>query len=184
MDQLPLTITATVALLTLFLSILTALKYAVHSNFARTRAIMTLFFFFIVSTLTLSFWPFAIQTLPYSVPAFLAGCALGYVVGVRAAKEKLSMQGVEHYMEHFAHVHFHEIQKLTWWSLINFYSVMGALLLINFVGFSTVLHRDSLQWAIITSGVGAFLLGTIAPYLIHLWNIKAKHPKSNTTSEA
>jgi len=174
MDQLPLTITATIAVLTVFLATLTALKYAVRSNFVRTRAIMTLFFCFIVATLTLSFWPYALATLPYSIPSFVVGAALGHLIGVRAAQKKLSVQGAEHYMEHFAHIHFHEVRKLMWWSVINFYSVMSALILINFVGFSTVLQQGSLLWAEITSSVGAFLLGTIAPYLVHLWTLSAR----------
>jgi hypothetical protein len=183
MEQLPGSIIVTIAVLTVFLSLVTALKYAVADNFTRTRAIMTLFFFFIVTTLTISFWQYALATLPYTVPAWLLGALIGYVLGVRAAQKKLSMEGVTHYMEHFAHIHSDDLQHLTWWTLINFYTVMSALVLINLVGFSTVLFRQSEGLAIMTSAVGAFLLGTIAPYLIHLWSIKAAHPKSSTTSE-
>lgn len=183
MEPLPLISTAAVALLAAFLTALTVLKYAVHSAFSRTRAIMTLFFVFIVSTLTLAFWPFAFATLPYAIPAFLLGSIAGYVIGVRAAEEKLALQGVEHYMEHFAHIHVREFQNLTWWSVINFYSVMGALVLINLIGFSTVFNRGEVAWAQATSAVGAFLLGTLLPYLIHLWTIKKRHATKSTTKE-
>jgi hypothetical protein len=174
MDQLPGTITVTIALLTVFLVFITALKYAVPNDFARTRAIMTSFFFFIVATLTISFRQYAMATLPFAIPAFFVGSVIGYAIGVRAAEKKLSAQGVAHYMEHFAHVHVGDLQKLNWWSVINFYSVMGALVLINFVGLSTVIFRQSEDLAILTSAVGAFLLGTIAPYLLHLWSIRTK----------
>ena len=94
--ELPISIIITIALLTVFLSLLTALKYAVCSNFVRTRAIMTLFFFFIVATLTVSYWQFFFLTLPYTVPAGFVGVIIGYVVGVRATQKKLDTHGLEH----------------------------------------------------------------------------------------
>ena len=183
MEQLPLSIIITVALLTVFLSVLTALKYAVRSSFTRTRAIMTLFFFFIVATLTISYYEFFFATLPYTIPAGLLGILVGHFVGTRAAQEKMKAQGLAHYMEHFAHIHAHELKRLTWWSVINFYSVMGALLLINLVGLTTVILNNLKPMALTTSAFGAFLIGSIIPYLTHLWSIKAKHEKNIRTSE-
>ncbi|MSR70667.1 hypothetical protein EXS62_01350 [Candidatus Kaiserbacteria bacterium] len=183
MDQLPVSITVTVVVLTAFLIFITALKYAGLSEFSRTRLMMTSFFCFIVTTLTISFWPYTLVTLPFTIPACVVGIVLGYALGVRAARQRLSAEGMVHYMEHFAHIHPTHLKNLTWWSLINFYSVMSALVLINLVGFSTVLFRDAQTLAILTSAVGAFLLGTIIPYLIHLWSIKAKHPSTSSTSE-
>lgn len=183
MEQLPLSIIAVVAVLTLFLSLLTALKYGVRSNFTRTRALMTAFFIFIVATLTISYWQFFFSTLPYTIPAGLLGMLMGHLVGVRAAQQKMTAQGVVHYMEHFAHIHPHELKKLTWWSLINFYSVMGALLLINLVGATTVIFHNLKPMTLATSAFGAFLIGTIVPYLIHLWSIKTRHHTKSTTSE-
>lgn len=171
--QLPVSILLAIALLTLFLSYLVVLKYNVPSNFNRTRLGMTSFFFFIVITLTLSFWHFTLATLPYTIPAFIVGGFLGYLVGVRGAEDRLKAEGIAHYREHFAHVHIRGLTNLTWWSVVNFYSVAGALVLINLVGFSTVIVRSELL-AIATSSVGALLLGTIAPYLYHLWSIGAK----------
>ena len=158
--DLPVSIIITVALLTVFLSVLTALKYVVRSNFVRTRAIMTLFFFFIVATLTVSYSEFFFLTLPYTIPAGLVGAVVGYLVGVRAAKKKLNTQGLAHYMENFDHIHIHEIKGLNWWSLINFYTVMGALLLINLVGLTTVIFHNTKPLTLMTSAVGAFLIGT------------------------
>ena len=86
-------------------------------------------------------------------------------------------------MENFAHIHFHELRALNWWALINFYSVMGALLLINLVGLTTVIFHNTKPLTLLTSAFGAFLIGTIIPYLIHLWSISAKHAKRSTTSE-
>lgn len=183
MDQLPTSITLTIALLTIFLCYIVILNYNVADNFRRTRLSMTSFFFFIVITLSISFWQYTLATLPSTIPAFLVGALIGYVIGVRTAEKRLNTEGTAHYMEHFMHVHAQEFKKLTWWSLINFYSIMGALVLINFVGFSTVLFRQNELLAIVTSSVGAFLLGTIAPYLVHLWSIRAKHHASNTTSD-
>ncbi len=183
MNQLPPSIIVTIAVLTLFLCAVTALKYVVPNTFVRTRAIMTLFFCFIVSTLTISFSEYALATLPFTIPTALLGTLIGYFFGVRAAQRRLRAEGLAHYMEHFAHVHVGELKTLTWWSLINFYSVMGALILINFVGFSTVIYRHNENLAILTSIVGAFLLGTIIPYLTHLWSIKTTQNSNNTTSE-
>jgi uncharacterized protein YneF (UPF0154 family) len=184
MDQLPISITLVIALLTIFLCFTVGIKYAVKGNFMRTRLIMTSFFFFIVATLTISFWDYRMASLPYTVPAALVGIVLGYVLAVRTEQKKLKSHGIEHYMEHFAHVHFHDFASLNWWSFINFYTVMGGLLLINLVGLSTVIFGGDGQSAIRTSMVGAFLLGTIVPYLIHLWSIKAPHHASSTTNEA
>jgi hypothetical protein len=76
MEQLPGSITITVLLLTIFLSFITALKYAVANDFMRKRLIMTSFFFFIIATLTVSFWEYALATLPFTIPACLIGALL------------------------------------------------------------------------------------------------------------
>ncbi len=183
MEQLPSSITITVLLLTIFLSFITVLKYAVEDHFVRTRLIMTSFFFFIIATLTISFMQYALATLPFTIPAFIVGAVIGRLVGVRAAEARLKAEGLAHYTKHFAHVHIKELNHFAWWSLVNFYSVMGALALINLVGFSTVIFRQNEMLAILTSVVGAFLLGTIAPYLVHLWSIKAAQNRSRTTRE-
>ena len=183
MDHLPASIIITVAILTAFLVYITALKYAVKNNFLRMRLMMTAFFVYIVAALTVSFWPYALATLPFSAPAALIGALIGHLVGVRAAENRLRSKGLVHYMEHFAHVHFDEDKKIPWWSLINFYTVMSALVLINFVGLSTVIFNEVQNWAILTSAVGAFLLGTIAPYLVHLWSIQTRHTASRSNSD-
>ncbi len=183
MDQLPYTITLVIALLAVFLCFAVGIKYVVTDNFVRTRMVMTAFFFFIVATLTISFWQYRIDSLPYTVPAFLLGLLLGYLLGVRTEQQKLRVGGLEHYMEHFARIHLYDITALNWWSVINFYSVMGGLLLINLVGLSTVIFRGNAQSAIRTAMVGALLLGTIVPYLIHLWSIRAPHHAKRTASE-
>ncbi len=184
MQQLPLSITLVMALLTGFLCLAAGLKYSIPNNFVRTRLVMTAFFFFIVATLSISFWQYRIDSLPYTVPAALLGVLLGYLLGVRTEQQKLRARGIEHYVEHFAHVHLYDITAFNWWSVINFYTVMGGLLLINLVGLSTVIFGGDAQSAIRTSMVGAFLLGTIVPYLIHLWSIKAPHHAKRTTNEA
>ncbi|MBX4192020.1 hypothetical protein KW798_00855 [Candidatus Parcubacteria bacterium] len=183
MEALPLSIIATIAILTLFLCLLLVLKYAITSNFIRARLIMTAFFWFIVATLTLSFGQYFFATLPYAVPAGFLGMIVGYFIGVREAEQRLMMEGLEHYMEHFAHIHSEDLKHLTWWSVVNFYSVAGALVLINFVGFTNVIMGGSERGAIITSAVGAFLLGTIFPYLAHLWSINTRHHPKSTTNE-
>ncbi|HVZ76116.1 MAG TPA: hypothetical protein VG934_02475 [Candidatus Paceibacterota bacterium] len=184
MEGLPSSITLTIAVLTVFLVFITALKYGIEDNFKRTRLIMTAFFLFIVATLTIAFRQYTMATLPFSAPAFLVGAAIGYFVGVRTAQEKLMAQGAAHYMEHFAHVRFEDLQAFNWWALVNFYSVMSALVLINLVGLSTVIFRQAEGWAIGTSALGALLLGTIAPYLLHLWSIRTTQATSKTTNEA
>ena len=183
MEQLPISITLALALLTAFLCFVVALKYAELGNFVRTRFIMTAFFFFIVATLSISFWSYAAISLPYTIPAALVGMVLGYLLGVRTEQQKLRTHGLAHYMEHFAHVHGQDIASFHWWSVINFYSVMGGLLLINLVGLSTVFFNGDSSSAVRTSMVGAFLLGTIVPYLLHLWSIKATHHTRSTTKD-
>lgn len=172
--MLPASITIVIALLTLFLIFITVVKYATQNHFARTRLTMTSFFVFIVMTLTISFWQFTFATLPYTIPATLLGVLLGYMLGVRTEQQKLRTQGLRYYMEHFAHIHITDVQELTWWSFINFYSVMGGLLLINLVGLSSVIFRGIETWAILSCVFGAFLLGSIVPYLAHLWSVTNK----------
>jgi hypothetical protein len=183
MDHLPLSIIATIAVLTMFLVFITAIKYAVRNDFLRMRLMMTAFFFYIVAALTISFWPYALESLPFTAPAALLGALMGRVVGVRAAEHRLHSKGIEHYMEHFAHLHSDENKKIVWWSIINFYTVMSALILVNFIGLSTVIFSKAHDWAIVSSAFGALLLGTIAPYLVHLWSIQTRHTKSSSTSE-
>lgn len=184
MAGLPVSITLVLVLLTVFLVFVTGLKYAIEDYFTRTRLMMTAFFLFIVCTLTISFWQYTMHTLPYTIPAALLGIAVGYFIGVRADQQKLRMMGIRRYTEHFAHIHWSDIEEHNWWAIVNFYSVMGGLILINFVGASTVLFRGAENWAIISSVFGAFLLGTIAPYLIHLWSIRSADTIRSNTSEA
>jgi len=182
--MLPVSIILTIAVLTVFFVYLLVLKYAVTHTFVRTRLIMTSFFFFIVVTLTISFWHYTVATLPYTIPAALIGVGLGYLIGVREAEMRLRMEGLSHYMRHFAHIHLKDLETFNWWAIVNFYSIGGALVLINLVGLSSVIFGGSEQWAILTSAVGAFLLGTLVPYLLHLWTIRTPHHSSSSTSEA
>ena len=174
MEQLPapLSITITLALMSVYLIFVTSLKYAIADNFVRTRLIMTSFFWFIVLTLSISYWRYTIETLPYTIPAYLAGCAAGYFFGVRTERQKLEMQGLKYYIQHFAHIRVSDVRSLSWWTVVNFYSVAGGLLLINFVGLSTVLFPHTEFLVNVSCVFGAFLLGTIFPYLGHLWSVR------------
>ena len=182
MEALPNSIIVVIAVLTLFLSLLLVLKYAVKDEFIRMRFIMTAFFCFIVLTLTISYWPFFFATLPYTIPAGIVGVAAGYLMGVRAAEQRVRTEGLQHYLKHFAHIHV-EKDEINWWNLINFYSVMGALILINFVGLTTVIFHNLKPMTLMTSAFGAFLIGSIVPYLIHLWTIRIRQNKSSTRSD-
>ncbi len=168
------TIIALIAFLAFFLITITVIKYAVHNKFTETRLMMSALFFFIVITLTLAFWDSAEATLPYTVPALFVGIALGYAIGVRTERQKIMTHGIEHYMEHFAHIHSKDVKNLTWWSVVNFYSIMCGLILINLVGFTNVILKGSFWWTIATSVVGALLIGSILPYLAHLWTFTMK----------
>jgi hypothetical protein len=181
--MIPSSVIITVAALTVFLVVSTALKYGVEDRFRRTRLIMTFFFVFIVATLTISFSQYTYATLPYTIPSGIVGLLVGYVVGVRAAQQKLREQGLAYYKKHFAHVHMKDVSSLSWWSVINFYSVMSALILINLVGLSNVIFHQDENWAIFTCCVGAFLLGTTAPYIVHLWRISTAQKTTSPTSE-
>lgn len=173
MNELPFTIIFELVMLTVFLTFITGLKYVLPDNFTRTRVIMTAFFVFIVCALTVSFWRLTLVTLPFTVPTFILGVVVGYAFGVRTAERKLAKQGVTHYKESFAHIKWRDVASLHWWSLINYYSIVGGLLLINLVGLSTVIFEGE-RWAIFTSSAGAFLLGSIVPYLFHLWGLMHK----------
>lgn len=161
-----------IALLALFLISLTVLKYAVRNSFIRTRFIMTALFAFIVLTLSISFWPEAPITLPFAIPATFVGMLLGYVIGVRTERQKIVTHGIEHYMERFARIDPEDVRKLTWWSVVNYYSIMCGLVLINLVGFTNIILRGSPLFIIITSSIGAAFVGSIIPYLAHLWSIR------------
>ncbi len=174
MEQLPLTITLTIALLTAFFIYSTAIKFAVDDYFRRARLLMTSFYIFIILTLTISFREYTLITLPYTIPAFFVGVLTGYFVGVRAAELRIKMEGLMHYMRHFAHIHTDEVKEFSWLTFLNFYTIMSALVLINLVGLTTVLFHNMQPLTLLTSAVGAFLIGSIVPYLIHLWSIKNK----------
>ncbi|KND50375.1 MAG: hypothetical protein AB202_01825 [Parcubacteria bacterium C7867-007] len=165
------TVIIVVALLALFLISITVSKYAMHDNFLRTRFIMSALFGFIVLTLTISFWKFALMTLPFTVPSMLVGIGLGYLIGVRTEQQKILTHGIEHYMERFARIEHKDVKNLTWWSLINFYSIMCGLILINLIGFTNVILQGSPGFIIATSVVGAAFIGSILPYLYHLWTL-------------
>lgn len=166
--------TIAIALLAVFLAFSIGLKYAMRDDFSRTRLSMSIFFLFIVATLSISFWKYALDTLPYAIPAAAAGVGIGHGIGVRAAERRLDREGVVRYRKYFARITPADAQALSWWTVINFYSVMGSLVLINLVGFTTVILYDARPWAIATSAVGAFLIGTVIPYLVHLWGSKLR----------
>lgn len=169
MDQLLVSTTVAIAALAGFLLFISALRYAVPDAFVRTRLIMTAFVAFIVVTLTAAFWRYTADSLLFSVPALLLGMLAGHEVGVRAAQEKLLAQGAREYMAHVAHIHVADITKLKWWSVIN--SIAGALLIINLLGLSVVIFDTNTPLALATCAVGAFLVGTLLPYLMHLWRL-------------
>lgn len=158
--------------LVIFLSFITILKYAVKDNFYRTRLIMTSFLAFIVATLTISFFEYALMSLYFTVPAFLLGAYLGHAIGVTAERQKIAAKGVAHYVEHFHHISKRDLKSFTWWSIVNFYSIMGGLILINMVGLSTFIFPKYPMVAIATTILGAFLIGTLVPYIVHLWSVK------------
>src|SRR4051794_29309578 len=127
------------ALLAAFLISIVVAKYAILDNFTRTRFTMSALFLYIVISLTNTYWYFAFITLPYTIPAFFVGAILGHIVGVRTEQQKLTMQGVEQYMERFAIISADDVKGFTWWTFVNFYSVTAALILINLIGFTSVL---------------------------------------------
>ncbi len=178
MTTAPGSVIIVIALLALFLISITVFKYAIKNAFMRTRLIMSALFAFIVLTLTISFWDDADITLPFTIPALAIGMLLGYLIGVRTERQKIVTHGIEHYMEHFAHIEPEDVQRLTWWSVVNYYSIMASLVLINLVGFTNVILSGSPAFIVVTSTVGALLIGSILPYLAHLWTVRLTQPQS------
>lgn len=172
--HLPYSIIETIAALTAFFIFIVAAKFAVEDDFKRTRLIMTAFFFFLIVTLTICFKEFFFATLPYTIPAGALGVLAGYVIGIPAAQARLKKEGVRRYMQDFAEIETKGVRGFAWWSVLNFYTVTGALLLINLVGLTTVLLHNLEPMALATSAFGAFLIGSIVPYLFHLWAIKRR----------
>ena len=158
--------------LVIFLSLLMIYKYAIADDFHRTRVIMTTFLGFIVTTLTISFWEYTVQSIMFVIPAFLLGCYVGYSVAVKAAKRKLAQHGVQHYVQTVMHISKTELKAFNWWSIVNVYSIMGGLVLMNMVGLSLFIIPGYEPIAIATTVVGAFLIGTMVPYIVHLWSVK------------
>jgi hypothetical protein len=163
------TIIVLIALLAAFLIAITVIKYAVKDKFTETRLMMSALFVFIITTMTLAFSRSVLETLPYTAPAFVIGMALGYLIGVRTERQKIMAHGIEHYMVHFAHIRSKDLKNLTWWSIVNFYSIMCGLILVNLVGFTNVILDRSPVFTVVSSVVGALLIGSIVPYLAHLW---------------
>jgi hypothetical protein len=179
-QSLPPSIITIVAVLTAFFIFIVALKFAVEDNFSRTRLTMTAFFFFIVATLTISYYEYFFATLPFTIPAGIIGIIAGYLLGVPAAEERLKKEGLRRYRQDFAHVETAGIKGFAWWSILNYYTIMSTLVLINLVGLTTVLLHNLKPMALLTSAFGAFMIGSIIPYHIHLWTIKTKQNASNT----
>jgi len=165
------TMLVAVAALAVYLIFVVALQYTTTSRFTRMRLVMTGLFVYVVFTLTWAFWDYAIASLGLSSLALLGGLVVGRYVGVPAAQERMSAQGKAAYREHFAHVHPRDIAHLQWWSVINYYSIMAALVVINLTGLSDVWFAGHQGWALFTCAVGAFLVGSIVPYLVHLWDL-------------
>ena len=165
------TIILVLAALVVFLSLLMVFKYAIADNFTRMRFIMTSFLVFIVTTLSISFWHYALYSLWFTLPAFGLGLALGYGFGVKAAERRLATNGVRHYIEHFHRISKTDLKALNWWSLVNFYSIMGGLVIMNMVGLSVFLFPGFETIALATTVIGAFLIGTLVPYIVHLWSV-------------
>jgi hypothetical protein len=172
MDELLVSTTVAIAALAAFLIFITALKYVMPDEFARTRLIMTAFVLFIALTITASFWRYTVPSLGFSIPALFLGMFAGHFVGVRAAQEKLLAQGFERYVTKIIHIDLPDATDLRWWNFINFYSIAGALLIINLLGLSVVLLQGREPLALLTCGVAAFLVGTLLPYLVHLWRLQ------------
>lgn len=177
-------ITLMLALLAAFLVSITIAKYAFVHRFTRIRFVMSALFIYIVATLTVSFWNVALATLPYTIPVFFIGMYLGHRIGVGAEEQKISMMGIDSYMQRFAHITHHDIRRLNWWSFINFYSIMCGLVIINLVGLTTILLDSSSRSVIFTSIIGAAFIGSIVPYLTHLWLLPYKHRRAAITLRA
>lgn len=176
-------IIAVLAILAAFLISVPASKYMIHNNFKRTRLIMSAFFLFVVAALSISFWPYGMMTFNYSFPAILMGIILGQIIGVRTEEQKEMEQGVEYYLEHFAEIKPEDLKNLSWWSIVNFYSIMCGLVLINLIGFTNIILKGSPAFIIATSSIGAFFVGTIVPYLIHLWAHPVRERLNNRKNE-
>lgn len=161
-----------IATLIVFLVSLTAFKYTIKDRFSRVRLSMTAFLIFIFVTITISFLQYALYSLYFTIPAFFVGAVLGYRIGVHTERQKIATKGIEHYIEHFAHIRKADLKKMAWWSIVNFYSIIGALILINLIGLSLFIFPDLVEVALFTMTVAAFLIGTIVPYILHLWSIK------------
>lgn len=172
--HLPPSIILTIAVLTAFFIFIVAVKFAIEDDFKRTRLTMTAFFFFIVATLTICFKEYFVATLPYTVPAGGIGIIFGYLVGVPAAEARLKKEGLAKYLQDFADIESRGMRGIHWWTFLNFYTVLTALMLINLVGLTTVLLHNLEPMALATSAFGAFMIGTIVPYLYHLWTIKTR----------
>src|SRR3569623_318091 len=174
MYALPSSIIITIADLTVLFIAIVALKFAVEDDISRTRLTMSAFFLFIVVTLTLCFKDFFFATLPYSIPAGIVGVILGVFIGLPAAQERLKKEGLSRYRQDFASLEARGVRGVHWWTFLNFYTVITALVLINLVGLTTVLLHNLKPMALVTSAFGAFLIGSILPYLWHLWTLKPK----------
>jgi len=172
--HLPPSIILTIAVLTAFFIFIVFAKFAIEDDFKRTRLIMSAFFCFIVATLTICFSDYFVATLPYTVPAGLIGVIAGFFIGVPAAESRLKKEGLARYRHDFAEIEASGIRGFKWWSVLNFYTVLTTLALINLVGLTTVLLHNLKPMALLTSAFGAFLIGTIIPYLYHLWTIKSR----------
>lgn len=172
MDTNIIAVVTALAALVIFLCLVTVLKYAIRGNFTRTRIIMTALLFFLVAVVLLAFGPYITESATTMFTAFLLGLFIGERAGVRPAQRKIATDGVQHYIEHYVTDNKDEIKTLTWWSIVNFYAILCALIMMNLIGLSRILFEGHTTIAIGVVAFGAFLIGTILPYIIHLWRVR------------
>jgi hypothetical protein len=171
MDTNIIAVVTALAALVIFLCLVTVLKYAIRGNFTRTRVILTLLLVFLVAVVLLAFWQYIAASATTMFTTFLLGILVGERAGVRPAQRKIAIDGVQHYMEHYITSNKDEIKTLTWWGLVNFYAIMCALIMMNLIGLSRILFEGNRELAIAVVALGTFLIGTIVPYIIHLWRV-------------
>lgn len=172
MDTNIIAVMTALAALVIFLCLVVVLKYAIKGNFTRTRIILTLLLGFLVAVVLLAFWQHIAASATTMLTAFLLGVLIGERGGVRPAQRKIATEGVRYYMEEFVHTSKEELKAFTWWSIVNFYAIMCALIMMNLVGLSRILFDGNMYLATGVVAFGAFLIGVTLPYVIHLWRVR------------
>lgn len=163
-----------IGLLSAYFFFLLLMRHAVRNHFLITRFTITAFIVYMFATLIVVYWTPMMDNAVQGSVAFLAGLVLGRFMAVTVERRKIAEEGLSNYLEHYLHIHIKSLENLEWWSIVNVHTVIVTLIFIDLLGLNRTVY-DSAPATLFIVVLALFLVGTVIPYAVHLWTIKASH---------